>query len=379
MPYIRRRSIGWADHRCSDGQGCADTKMGRKMRRQVCDDRRRRFLRGLAGLSLAATASSLCSFAGAPQGKRRVDIHHHFLPPLFEQTAKARNRFIAAVEGLTIARSLEEMDRNGVQTAVLSMPSPGVWYNDVPLARRLARDNNDYAAGAISDHPGRFGMFATLPLPDVEGSLIELAYALDVQKADGVHMWTSYGDFWLGDARLRPLLEELNRRKAVVYTHPTTPACCGNLLPEAPTFLIEYGTDTSRAIASLIFSGATHTYPDIRWIFSHAGGTMPFLMERFLLQARLLSQTPGGTKNIPNGVMYELKRLRFETAQAANPYAMRPLTRFVPKTQIFFGTDFPYRDIADNVQGLADCNMFTARELQDVERFNAIRLFPKLA
>ncbi len=347
----------------------------------IFDGGRRQLLRGMAGagLSLAAAASPLNLLASAPAKNRRVDFHHHFMPPLFEKTAREHKKFIPALEGLSLSRSLETMDRNGVQTAVLSMPSPGVWYGDVPLARQLARDNNEYAARAIADHPGRFGMFATLPLPDLEGSLVEVAYAMDVLKADGIHMWTSYGDFWLGDARLRPLLEELNRRKAVVYTHPTTPNCCGNLMPEIPTFMVEYGTDTSRTIASLVFSGAAHSYPDIRWIFSHAGGTMPFLIERYTLQGRLLQNNPEAMKKIPNGVLYELQRMRFETAQAANPYALGPLTRLVPKTQIYFGTDYPYREIEDNIQGLASCGLLSPSDLLDIERSNAVRLFPRLA
>ena len=345
-----------------------------------CAGKRRSFLKGVAGggLAFAAAASPLAPFAHASTGHRRIDVHHHFMPPSFEQAARAHKKFIPALAGLSIAGSLATMDRNEVQTAVLSMPSPGVWYDDVPLARRLARDNNEYAARAISDHPGRFGMFASLPLPDVEGSLVEAAYALDVLKADGIHMWTSYGDFWLGDPRLRPLLAELDR-KAVVYTHPTTPNCCGNLMPDIPTFLVEYGTDTSRTIASLVFSGAAHAYPDIRWIFSHAGGTMPFLVERYLLQGRLLKNNPKAMEKIPNGVMYELQRMRFETAQAANPYALGPLTRLVPTTQILLGTDYPYRDIADNIQGLASCGLLSPAELLDVERSNAVRLFPRLA
>lgn len=192
-------------------------------------------------------------------------------------------------------------------------------------------------------------------------------------------MWTNCGDFWLGDPRLSPLLEELNRRNAVVYTHPTTPNCCGHLLPEPPVPMIEYGTDTTRAIASLVLSGATSRYPDIRWIFSHAGGTMPFLLERFLFQAGVQSKTPEGANKIPNGVLYELKRLHFDTAQSANPYALGPLTRLVANTQICFGTDFPYRAIADNVSGLAECGLFSRRELERVERTNAARLLPRLA
>ena len=317
--------------------------------------------------------------ANAAPGRRRIDLHHHFMSPLFEKTARARQRFIPALEGLTIAGSRDAMDRNDVQTAILSMPSPGVWYDDVPLARALARENNEYAARAVGDHPGRFGMFASLPLPDLDGSLAEVAYALDVLKADGIHMWTSYGDFWLGDARLQPMLEELNRRRAVVFVHPTTPDCCANLVPGLPSFLIEYGTDTARTIGSLIFSGAAHAYPEIRWMFSHAGGTMPALAERYLLLGRLLQNRPEAAERIPNGVMFEIRRMRFETAQAANRYALGALTQLVEKTQILLGTDYPYRDIGDNVSGLAECGLLSPDEMLDVERSNAVQLFPRLA
>jgi predicted TIM-barrel fold metal-dependent hydrolase len=343
--------------------------------------KRREFLRGLtaAAVALASGVPGVTALAGAAGSPRRIDVHHHFVPPLFEQSARERNLLNPALSGLSASRSIDEMDRNGVASAVLSIPSPGAWYGNVELARRIARDANDCAAGLVSDHKGRFGMFATLTLPDLDGSLAEAAYALDQLKADGIHMWTNYGDFWLGDLRLSPLLEELNRRKAVVYTHPTTPNCCGHLLPEAPVPMIEYGTDTTRSIASLVLSGAASRYPDIRWIFSHAGGTMPSLLERFLFQGDVQSKTPEGAKKIPNGVLFELRRLYFDTAQSANPYAMGPLTRLVPKTQICLGTDFPYRAMADNINGLSECGLFTPLDLEQVERTNASRLLPRLA
>jgi predicted TIM-barrel fold metal-dependent hydrolase len=200
-----------------------------------------------------------------------------------------------------------------------------------------------------------------------------------VLKADGVQMWTSYGGFWPGDQRLTPLLEELNRRKAVVYTHPTTANCCGHLVPEAPITMIEYGTDTTRAIASLVLSGATSRYPDIRWIFSHAGGTMPFLLERFLLQGEAQSRTPAGAARIPNGVLYELKRLYFETAQSANVNALGPLTHIVSNRQILLGSDYPYRRVADNVKGLESCGLFDQAALRAIERDNAASLLAPLA
>jgi predicted TIM-barrel fold metal-dependent hydrolase len=342
---------------------------------------RREFLRGLSATAVlvASGLPAVTALAGAVRSPRRIDVHHHFVPPLFEQAARERNLLNPALNGLSVGRSIDEMDRNGVATAVLSIPSPGTWYGNVELAQRIARDANECAARLVSDHKGRFGMFATLTLPDLDSSLAEMAYAFDQLHADGIHMWTNYGDFWLGDPRLSPLLEELNRRKAVVYTHPTTPNCCGHLLPEAPVPMIEYGTDTTRAIASLVLSGATSVYPDIRWIFYHAGGTMPFLLERFIFQAGVQAKTPEGAQKIPNGVLYELRRLYFETAQSANPYAMGPLTRLVSSTQICFGTDFPYRAIADNVSGLAECGLFSRRDLEQVERTNASGLLPRLA
>jgi predicted TIM-barrel fold metal-dependent hydrolase len=340
---------------------------------------RREFLRCLAAAATLAAAGTGTSTLAAASSPRRIDIHHHFVPPLFEQSARERNVLHPLLNGVSAGRSLEEMDRNGVASAVLSIPSPGTWYGSVELAQRIARDANDCAARLVSDHKGRFGMFATLTLPDLDSSLGEVAYAFDQLHADGIHMWTNYGDFWLGDPRLSPLLEELNRRKAVVYTHPTTPNCCAHLVPEAPVPVIEYGTDTTRTIASLVLSGAASRYPDIRWIFSHAGGTMPFLLERFLFQADVQSKTPEGAKKIPHGVLYELRRLYFDTAQSANPYAMGPLTRLVSNTQICFGTDFPYRATADNVNGLAECGMFSRRDLEQIERTNAARLFPRLA
>jgi predicted TIM-barrel fold metal-dependent hydrolase len=161
------------------------------------------------------------------------------------------------------------MDKAGVATAITSITTPGVSFGDPVAARRLARECNEYAARLVVDFPGRFGVFAALPLPDIEGSLRETAYALDVLKADGVCMFTSYGDRWLGDPEFTPVMAELDRRKAVLYTHPTAPNCCRNLVPDVPAPIIEYGTDTTRTIASLVFSGTAARFPNIRFIFSH--------------------------------------------------------------------------------------------------------------
>jgi len=211
-------------------------------------------------------------------------------------------------------------------------------------------------------------------LPYVEGALHEIAYALDTLKADGIALLTSYGDKWLGDPAFTPVMEELNRRGAIVYTHPTTANCCGNLIPDVPESIIEWGTDTTRTIASLVFSGAAARFRDVKWIFSHGGGTLPFLTERFV---RLPQINKSLAARVPNGVEAELKRFYYDTAQAAHPYALASLTRLIPVSQIVFGTDYPYRTASDHVKGLADFG-FSARDLLAIDRDNAVRLMPQL-
>jgi 6-methylsalicylate decarboxylase len=312
--------------------------------------------------------------------ERRVDVHHHFYPPQYlkaMKTVPSREGGGAAFPGVaqwTTARTIEEMDKHGVTTAVLSLSPPGPRMLDVEGNRKLARLCGEYAAQMSRDNPGRFGLFAPMPMPDVDGTLKEIAYALDVLKADGIGLMTSYGDKWVGDPAFDPVFEELNRRKALVYTHPVRPQCCSGLLPEITESAIEYGTDTTRTIASLVFSGAATRWRDIRWIFSHAGGTMPFLIGRFIGLAR----SPEFAARLPQGVLPVLRSFYYDTAQVAHPGAMSSLMQLVQISQVLFGTDFPFRSAADHVSGLGECG-FTQDELSAIEHLNATRLLPRCA
>jgi predicted TIM-barrel fold metal-dependent hydrolase len=278
------------------------------------------------------------------------------------------------VRDWTPEKSLADMDAAGVATALTSVTTPALRFLDDGAARKLARECNDYSAKLAADSKGRFGTFAIMPMPHVDATLHEIAYALDTLKADGIALLTSYGDKWLGDRAFAPVMEELNRRKAVVYTHPTTANCCGNLIPDVPESIIEWGTDTTRTIASLVFSGTTARLPDVKFIFSHGGGTLPFLTERFL---RLPNANKNVAARLPNGVEHELKRLYYDTAQASHPYALASLTKLVPVSQIVFGTDYPYRTAADHVKGLTAYG-FSAADLMAIDRDNARRLLPQL-
>lgn len=174
------------------------------------------------------------------------------------------------------------MDRSGTETAILSITTPGFYFGERDEVRKVVRESNEYAAKLRSDHKGRFGSFAALPATDTDGALREMEYVLDTLKADRIGLFSNYGDIWLGDETLKPLHQELNRRKAVVYVHPIEGNCCRNIVKDVTDTVVEYGADTTRTIASLIFSGTTTRYPEITWIFSHAGGMMPFVIERFV-------------------------------------------------------------------------------------------------
>ncbi|HUZ73529.1 MAG TPA: amidohydrolase family protein [Stellaceae bacterium] len=305
-----------------------------------------------------------------------VDVHHHLCPPVYldvaVQRADIRPFQVQTLKNGSPEKSLEDMDRAGVTRAIVSLTTPGVWFGDAAEARRLARQCNEHFAKVVADHPRRYGMFAVLPLPDVEGSLKEIEYALDTLKADGIGLYTSYNDRHQGDPAFAPVFEELNRRKAVVYTHPCRPDCCVNMLPEISEAIIEYGTDTTRTIASLLFSGMAARCPDISFLWSHAGGTMPFLIGRFQAVAAL----PNFAARLPKGLMNELRRFHYDLAQAANPGATASLMKLVTISQVLFGTDFPYQTAASHLQGLGECG-FSAADRRAIEYDNAARLLPR--
>jgi predicted TIM-barrel fold metal-dependent hydrolase len=339
---------------------------------------RRGFLGGLGAFAGLGAASLLSGCESGPAtaanaAPHRIDIHHHIVPPAYATELARRGG--GAAPKWSPQMSIEDMDRNGIATSVVALMQPGAGFDDIAADRRLARLSNDYAAQMARDFPGRFGSFATLPLMDTEGSLREIEYAFDTLKADGIGLMTSYGNSYLGDRRFWPIWDELNRRKAVVYTHPLAPACCRNPIEGLPPSAIEFPADTTRTIASLLFGGAANRYPDMRWIWSHSGGTLPFLWARFTRQEIDLKDKARAV--LPNGLLAEVQRFHFDTAQGHHEGAIAALRVLVPPSQILFGSDFPYRKAEDVRLGLAE-RSFTNAERLAIDRGNALRLMPGL-
>jgi len=345
---------------------------------------RREFLRsaGMMGLGTMIVPAWLHvrnpSATGIPK-ENRVDVHHHILPPPY--ILRARDRILAISDrdpsrllNWTPAGAIEEMDKAGIGTAIASLGLPGVWFGGVKAARSLARECNEYAAKMVRDFPGRFGFFAAVPLPDQEGSLREAEYALEVLKADGIGLVSSYDNKWPGDVAFAPVFEELNRRKAAVFIHPAVPGCCDHLMPGIPTSTIEFLFDTARAITSLLVNGTFSRFSDIRFIFCHAGGTMPMVAAR---TASFVQRHKEIADRLPNGTTFELKKLFYDVANSTSASSMAALMNLVPTSQILFGTDFPYVPATVTASGVDQFGL-SAADLQAINRENATRLFPRL-
>jgi predicted TIM-barrel fold metal-dependent hydrolase len=339
---------------------------------------RRQFL---AGLGAAGAAAALGAPAVHAQGaKTLIDTHHHFYPPsyLAQQKEWEGNRHIPPYPGVydwTPARDVEMMDKNGIRTAVVSLAStPGLWFDaGAENAAKTARVCQDFAAEMRRDHPGRYGVFAPLSMMNVDVTLKEIEYVFDTLKADGVNLQTNYGDKWLGDPMYKPVLEELNRRKAVAYVHPLVAACCGRLSVGAFPAVIEVPHDTTRTVTSLLLSGSFARYRDIKWLFSHAGGTIPMLAGRI---DAFYGHNPKYKEAAPNGIFAEFARLHYDTANATSVPAMAALLKLVPVSQVTYGTDYPYFPLDQN-KNLAKLGL-SAADIQAIESGNTMKLLPHL-
>ncbi len=303
----------------------------------------------------------------------RIDTHHHIVPPRYADWLRDRGHTAGGlpIPQWSVDGTLDVMAANGVAAAILSISTPGVHLGDDAEARSKAREVNEDAAAVVAGQPDRFGFFATLTLPDVDGALAEAAYAFDVLKADGVVLPTSVRNTYLGDPAWDPLMEELNRRKAVIFAHP------GELDgPDAPGIrphVADFLLDTVRAAVSICKADYFARFPGLRIILSHGGGFVPFAAQR-------LARDCSADRDNDRGIV-QLRRFYYDTALASSPFGMPALMALADPGRITFGTDWPY---APKERGLMFTGMLDGYAMPDaqrsaIDRGNAAALFPRFS
>jgi predicted TIM-barrel fold metal-dependent hydrolase len=315
----------------------------------------------------------------SPQG---IDVHHHAVPPVYREAIE-RAGLIDPIPGVdypewSVEQTLDLMGRRGIATAILSITEPGVHFADVDVAKRLAREVNEWAADLIREQPRRFGAFAVLPLPDVGAAMEELEYAIDVLRLDGVGLMTNYRGLYVGDEELDPLIAEIDRRGLPLFVHPSRPAASDQNGFGLPVSLYEFTFDTTRMVANLLYRGVLDSHPDLRLILCHAGGTVPFLAHRLTYGPTITSALAGGP---PKDVIGSLQRLYYDTAMSASPYALPSLRALVEPHRILLGTDYPFMPEETTVETLAGLRAFEGFDDSDraaIARENALDLFPRL-
>ncbi len=309
-----------------------------------------------------------------------IDTHHHMLPDFFWRETNDSHAPVGGLSPLQWSREamISFMDDAGIDVAVMSVSTPGVHLGDSKKARALARRCNEFAAELVYTRPDRFASFACLPMPDIHASLEELSYALDVLRLDGLVLFTNSNGVYLGDAVLEPVFQELERRKAVVFVHPNpSPDAAAHSLG-LPDNLLDFPTDTNRAIAQMHYTNRFARTPNVKYIFSHAGGSIPYLAARFAIIDEM-GFIAGGEKRGTAADMF--RRVYWDTALAASDPVLRMLRDVAGIHQVLYGTDFPYlrRDLAVKSKQ----QILQSPALDDLERpavlgGNASRLFPRL-
>jgi len=312
---------------------------------------------------------------------RKIDVHAHYLPPGYAD--ELRQAGVVHPDGMpdyprwSPELALETYQKVGIETGMLSISSPGIHFGDDMAARRLARKVNEAGAEAVAKHPKQFGLFAVLPMPDVDGSFEELAYAMDTLHADGIGLKTNAHGIYLGDAKFDPIFRELNRRKAVVFIHPTSPRCWQQCAMGYPRPMLEFPFETARAVTNLIFSGTLERYPDISIIIPHNGGPVTVLAGRITTVGSRLRLGPAGTKD----ALTYLRRLYYDTA-IQSKHSLSSLLQLADASHIVYGSDWPWYTEAGVLETNGDLErseFVSDEDREAIYRTNALRLLPRVA
>lgn len=330
----------------------------------------------------------------AAANPNRIDVHFHSVPVAYRKALVAANARVR-IPDWSPDLSLKFMDHTGIAAAVASLSIPGVHLGDDAQARALARACNEEHAEMSARYP-RLGGFATVPLPDIEGACAEAIYALDVLKLDGVGLLTNYEGKYLGDPSFEPLLEILNARSAVVPLHPAVHPSSALVPLRAHPSWLEYPFDSTRTAVSLVLADAMERFPNIKFILSHAGGTLPFLSWRLAelinwqvaqpmeqaLRDRYSSPLTEryGDKLSAERITQLFGRFWYDTALAPGRASFGALTAVADPKMIMFGSDWPYAYdviIDEGVAELTQDGLLTGDQTAAIDRGNALALFPR--
>lgn len=332
--------------------------------------------------STAETQTSATAPLRNAEGRGVIDLHAHILTDTYREACLAAGHDKPdGTPGLptwSTAAALETMDAAGIDSAVLSISSPGVYFGDVKAAIELCSKVNDEAAVVVKDRPDRFGFAASLPLPDLDAAIREAQRAYSDLGADAISLHTNYGGLYLGDPGMDPLLEVLDAQKSVVLIHPTAPPCWEQVSMGRPRPMVEFLLDTTRSVFNLALNGALHRYPGINWVVPHTGGAISIMVDRVHAFAEAWAATEEDQVDVLGGI----KRLYFDVAGVPVPRALPALLQLASTGQIVYGSDYPFTPPAAVMKFAEDLVGAEPAELQPLRetlRTNAERLFPRFA
>ncbi|HEY1740741.1 MAG TPA: amidohydrolase family protein [Acidimicrobiia bacterium] len=302
-----------------------------------------------------------------------IDVHAHFVPDGYraalERAGHAQPDGMPAIPAWSAEEHVAAMDRLGIATSLLSISSPGVHVGDGADTGELAREANEAGRRAVVDHPGRFGLLASLPLPDVDATIAEIAHCCEHLDVDGFVLLTNIGGTYIGDAEFAPVFRELNRRRARVLLHPTSPACWEHTSLGRPRPMLEFFFDTTRAVVDLVLHGTIAANRDLALIIPHAGATLPLVADRVSAFATLLAPDID--------VLGDLARMHFDLAGFPVPRQLDALLTLTTIEHLHYGSDYPFTP--EFVVVAAAERLREVDALDETLRANTERLFPGLA
>ncbi|MFC1917643.1 amidohydrolase family protein [Chloroflexota bacterium] len=323
-----------------------------------------------------------------------IDLHHHLMPDFYVKALAEKG--ISELSGVPIPtynpeKCLNDMDKVGIDKAVISIPASGLGIKNNEFFQDLTRKTNTFLAEMIQKHPSRFGALASVPLPNIDGAFAELEYAMDELHLDGVVLLSNADGMYLGDPELEEFFAELNRRKVVIFVHPDDPPFADMKKPDVPVVHIEWPFDTTRAVANMVYSGTLDRNPKIRFILAHGGGTVPYLAWRIsILEYRQRDKVKKLRslydlilrKQGPATGLRLLKNMYYDTTAVTTPSSLRTLKELLDPSHIVLGTDLgvaPRLMASLVLNDLKSSDVFDDEDLRRIAREGALELFPRLA